>query len=145
MTEIKDENEQKTIKCMKCLKVYIVDEFKSLVENCNDLKKTCQTCRKQTYEYYKRSNPEKIKEVIDYNKEYTDYLRCRNCNRKTTGKSDFKSQKSDIITKTCITCRKSVLKSVKKNNSLKPKKLTLKDKCKAYEKLLNDNNITYII
>lgn len=145
MTEFKEVEIAKTIKCLKCLKIYIVDEFKSLVENCNDLKKTCQTCRKQTYAYYKRSNPEKVKEVIDYNKEYTDYLRCRNCNRKTTGKEDFKSQKSDIITKTCITCRKSVLKSVKKINLTKPKKPSLKDKCKAYEKLLNDNNITYTI
>lgn len=50
----------------------------------------------------------------------TDYTTCPNCNR-STSKEDYISFKDPkIITKTCLKCRLSVQKSLKKKKELSP-------------------------
>jgi hypothetical protein len=145
MTQINDA----LIKCPKCNKNCKNDDFKSLVENSNEIKKTCIKCRMDTYKNFKKNNPEKFKvkeekKDIDYNTEYKDYLRCRNCNRSTNGIDDFKNKKSGRITKTCINCRQSVLKSVMKINLTKPPKITLRQRVKLLEDLLKENDLIIV-
>jgi hypothetical protein len=135
--------EHDLLKCHKCNKNCKKEDFKSLVENSTNIKKTCKKCRLDTYKNFKKNNPDKFKnkeekKQVDYNEQYKNYLRCRNCNRSTNGINDFKNKKSGRITKTCINCRECVLKSVMKINLTKPKKITLKQKVKFLEELLKE-------
>lgn len=65
---------------------------------------------------------------VDYNKEYADYLRCKNCGRKTSGIDDYKNIKSGKLTKTCLMCRVSVYSSLKKHPHTIKKVFKLRDK-----------------
>jgi len=114
-----------------------IDDYKSLVLGSTNIKKTCKKCRKEAYQSFRKKNPKKEKEVIDYNKEYEDHLRCKNCNRKTNGIDDFKNIKTGNIVKTCLNCRISVYASLKKKTRLTKKKLTNKEKLECYTKLIN--------
>lgn len=77
--------------------------------------------------------------TTDRQLEYSKYLRCRKCNRKTEGIEDFKSLRGEKITKTCIKCRKCVLKSQKE--SVKPRKKKLTNPQKIEKLLLLLSNI----
>jgi len=65
-----------------------------------------------------------VESPTDINLEYTEHLRCPNCQRKTTGEKDFYSlvKGSTNIKKTCLKCRRSTYDSYKKNNADKFKK-----------------------
>jgi len=54
---------------------------------------------------------------VDYNLEYKNKLRCPTCHRKTKGEEDYRSLRGGgkKITKTCIKCRSSVIKSNRKS------------------------------
>jgi hypothetical protein len=72
---------------------------------------------------------------INYNKEYKEHRRCPACNRKSNGVKDYQSKRSPKITKTCVKCRISVLKSLKKKPQ--PRKPTQKETIKALYDILN--------
>ena len=77
----------------------------------------------------------KLREEIDYNKEYSEFLRCPNCNRRTSGIDDFKNVKTGRIVKTCIRCRECVGKSLRKKPRIKVKAITNKERlemCKLF-------------
>jgi hypothetical protein len=78
---------------------------------------------------------------IDYNKEYEDLKRCRNCNRRTDGEQDFINQKNNKRTKTCKKCRLSVIKSLQKRitDGKTEKKLTQKEKITHLTNILKNN------
>jgi hypothetical protein len=60
-----------------------------------------------------------LEDIIE--KEYKEYLRCRNCNRATPdGINDYRNRKTGSLTKTCIKCRNSVYRSLAKKPRLKP-------------------------
>ena len=149
MEHINKDEIMENLKCPKCHKNCKKEDYKSLVENSTEYKKTCIKCRMDTYKNFKKNNPEKFKvkeekKDIDYNTEYKDYLRCNNCNRQTNGIADFKNKKSGRITKTCINCRESVLKSVMKINLTKPPKITLRQRVKLLEDLLRENDLIIV-
>jgi ribosomal protein L34E len=107
------------LRCPNCnRKTEGIDDFKSLIAGSTHIKKTCQKCRKEAYQSFRKKHPPKEKEVIDYNKEYEEHMRCKNCNRKTNGIDDFKNIKTGNIVKTCINCRKSVYTSIKRSNKI---------------------------
>lgn len=74
---------------------------------------------------------------IDYNKEFSDHLRCPNCSRKTTGVAEYKNIKSGKVTKTCKKCRDSVYKSLKKKPRIKHKPITQKETIAFYKTLID--------
>lgn len=115
-----------------------IDDYKSLVVGSTSIKKTCIKCRKEAYQSFRKNHPKKEKEIIDYNKEYEEHLRCKNCNRKTNGINDFKNIKTGNIVKTCLNCRKSVYTSIKKTNNIKK---TYKNSDKINDLLLLINKI----
>lgn len=82
-------------------------------------------------------------ENIDYNLEYGNMTRCRGCNRKTNPETDFKNKKNGKQTKTCLKCRNSVLKSLKKNPQVIKRKPTIKKMKELYEVILSkmDTNL----
>jgi len=57
---------------------------------------------------------------INYNDMYSNYLMCKNCNRKTQGPEDYKNTKTGKVTKTCAKCRSCVLRSLAKRPQTKP-------------------------
>jgi len=69
-----------------------------------------------------------IQDIESIENDENDFLRCRNCSRKTNGKQDYINKKNGKITKTCIKCRESVKKSLAKikakHNPVKPLKLS---------------------
>ena len=76
--------------------------------------------------------------------ERTDYIlykRCRNCNRQTEGIQDFKNLKTGKITKTCIKCRNSVIKSLQKRASegKTKKKITMREKMEVLNNIIKKN------
>jgi hypothetical protein len=73
----------------------------------------------------------KPKHNKDYTKEYEAHLRCPNCKQETEGVEDYQNFKTGKLTKTCITCRTKVLKSLNKI-----KLPTNKERIKAYEEIL---------
>ena len=126
-------------KCPNCnRKTDGVDDYKSLVAGSTSIKKTCIKCRKEAYQSFRKRNPKKEKEVIDYNKEYLDHLRCKNCNRKTNGIEDFKNIRSGNITKTCLGYRKSVYAALKKKPQQNNKTYTNRDKIMDLMLLLDE-------
>ena len=85
-----------------------IEDFYSLIEGNTSVKKTCQKCRINCYNSYKKNNPEKFKNIekrkkdnIDYTEEYKEHKRCPQCNRKTMGENDYKHFKNGKIVKTC--------------------------------------------
>lgn len=54
------------------------------------------------------------KDKTNYEIEYKNHLRCPGCNRKTTGKNNYKNELNGKLTKTCDKCRLSVRKAHKK-------------------------------
>lgn len=83
---------------------------------------------------------------IDYNAEYRMFMRCPTCNRKCDGIDDFRSIKTRRITKTCIKCRSSVYKSLKKIMD-KPeykakKKLTLRQQLAVFKQVIDIVGLT---
>ena len=75
------------------------------------------------------------KDAINYNQEYKEHKRCPTCNRKSEGVQDYKSKRSNKLTKTCLKCRASVLKSLKKKPQ--PRKPTQKETIEALYKILD--------
>jgi hypothetical protein len=81
------------------------------------------------------------KDAIDYNDEYKKHLRCPTCNRKSNGLDDFKSLKTGRKTKTCVKCRTSVYKSLKKimekPEYIKKKRITQKQQLAIYRDVVS--------
>jgi len=85
---------------------------------------------------------------IDYNTEYRNKLRCPLCNRKTKKEDYISNRNTKKLTKSCIKCRSSVIKSIRKKQPLRPSKteqiLGLKDIIERVDKniiqnILNDD------
>ena len=126
-------------KCPNCKRnTKGLEDFKSLVEKSDSIKKTCKKCRISAHQSFRKKHPQKVKIETDYNQEYLDHLRCRNCNRKTKGIEDFKNIRSGNITKTCIGCRKSVYASLKKRPQQNNKTYTNRDKIMDLMLLLDE-------
>ena len=117
-----------------------IEDFYSLIDGSESIKKSCQKCRLNTYKSYKKNNPEKFKgrvkrkqDNIDYTQEYKDHKRCPQCNRKTMGENDYKHFKNNKTVKTCKLCRIGVINSYKK----RPKPKTQKQRLQELENIIN--------
>jgi len=88
-------------------------------------------------------DPELQPDKIEEKDEDTEFLRCKNCSRKTKGKEDFINKKNGNITKTCLKCRESVKKSLAKikakHQPVKPLKLV--DCCNSLFEILKKRDI----
>ena len=118
-----------------------VEDFYSLIEGSNNIKKSCRKCRLDSYKSYKSKHPEKFKnrdkvknEKVNYIEEYKEHKRCPACNRKTMGENDYKHYKTGKIVKTCKICRLGVMNSYKK----RPKKQTQKERIEELENIIKN-------
>lgn len=139
--EIKMDNS--ILKCNHCHRIAKngISDFYSLVENSNEIKKTCKKCRIETYKSYKKNNPSKLKNKIekDYNEDYKNHKRCPQCKRTTTGENDYKHLKTEKIVKTCKLCRTSALEYYKKKQLTNTKKKTLKEQVEELKEFIKKN------
>ena len=88
-------------------------------------------------------DPELQPDKIEENDDNNEFLRCKNCSRKTKGKEDFINKKNGNITKTCLKCRESVKKSLAKIKAkhLPIRPLKLVDCCNSLFEILKTRDI----
>lgn len=131
------------LRCPKCRRATNgKEDFASLRDGCEDIRKTCRRCRIEIYACRKKSNPVK-KHRPKYPEAYAQYLRCRGCNRHTSGPDEFKNIRSGKPTKTCSKCRANALAAWKKKPKPDPgsrppkkKKLTFTQQTRAYKQMM---------